>query len=154
MPLWCFQQNPMHHFCHPLTQPVNPMFSRNKFHFQQLKQFFQVLIIRHGTSMGKEMENNNKFDIFSSLFKWDIDLQSVQDKRVVSRCVTPLILCMDIIFVEVKAAIINPKHGNLGLVVALVFQQIVQFGANNFFFSLQQMYTPYNEHDAFEHPFH
>jgi hypothetical protein len=29
---------------------------------------------------------------------------------------------MDIIFVEVKAAIINPKHGNLGLVVALVFQ--------------------------------
>jgi hypothetical protein len=32
---------------------------------------------------------------------------------------------MDIIFVEVKAAIINPKHGNLGLMVALVFQLTV-----------------------------
>jgi hypothetical protein len=29
---------------------------------------------------------------------------------------------MDIIFIEVKAAIINPKHGNLGLVLALMFQ--------------------------------
>jgi hypothetical protein len=72
--------------------------------------------------MGKEMENNNKLDIFLFLFKRDINLQLVQDKRVVSRCVTPLILWMDIIFIEVKVAIINPKHGNLGLVVALVFQ--------------------------------
>jgi hypothetical protein len=72
--------------------------------------------------MGKEMENNNKLHIFLHLFKRDIDLQLVQNKKAVSRCVTPLILCMDIIFLEVKATMINPKHGNLGLVVALVFQ--------------------------------
>jgi hypothetical protein len=71
--------------------------------------------------MGKEMENNNKLHIFLSLFRWDIDLQLVEEKKAISRCVTPLILCVDIIFVEVKAAMINPKHGNLGLVVALVF---------------------------------
>jgi hypothetical protein len=72
--------------------------------------------------MGKDMENNNKLDIFLFLFIRDIDLQLIHNKKTVNRCVTPLILCMDIIFVEVKVVIINPKHGNLALVVALVFQ--------------------------------
>lgn len=29
-----FQQNPMHHFYHLPTQPINFMFLGNKFHFQ------------------------------------------------------------------------------------------------------------------------
>jgi hypothetical protein len=56
--------------------------------------------------MGKEMENNNKLDIFS----------------LVGNCVTLLILCMDRVFVGVKVASLNHGHRNLSLATTLVFQ--------------------------------
>jgi hypothetical protein len=59
--------------------------------------------------MCKEMENNNKLDIFSS----------------VGNCVTLLILHMDKVFVEVIVAGINYGHINLGFTIASLFQQIV-----------------------------
>jgi hypothetical protein len=41
---------------------------------------------------------------------------------------------MDKVFVEVKVVNINLEHGNLGLAMALLFQQIVQLGGQQFLF--------------------
>jgi hypothetical protein len=72
--------------------------------------------------MNMNVKDNNKLHVFLFLLINDLNLEVVQDRWVVSSCISTFIFHMHKIFIEIKLTNINPKHGFFRLTMALMFQ--------------------------------
>jgi hypothetical protein len=88
---------------------------------------------------GQKGNNKKKLYMFLFLFKKDIGLEVVQDIKVINNNVTMFIFCTHQVLVEIEVGdTINSKCGNLGFVMTLVFQQIIELKGQKFFFPFHE----------------
>jgi len=75
--------------------------------------------------MIKDVMKSNKLIILPFVFKGNVTLELIQDRRSLTNSVLPFILRMHKIFVHVIKTCINTMHGNIAFPTTNMFKKVV-----------------------------